>query len=139
MINRDRLTDLFLEMCRVNTPARKEKVLVDIIQPQLEALGLTCVRDDANLNTGGDCGNLIATLPGNISRATPIFFSSHFDTVEPNPDLNIVIEDGLIRTDGTSILGADDKGGMAPIIEAMRVLAEKDIPHGDIQLLLTVS
>jgi len=126
-------------MCRVNTPARKEKVLVDIIQPQLEALGLTCVRDKANVNTGGDCGNLIATLPANMPGATPIFFSSHFDTVEPNPNLIVVIEDGLIRTDGTSILGADDKGGMAPIIEAVRVITENDIPHGEIQLLLTVS
>jgi tripeptide aminopeptidase len=139
MIDRDRLTDLFMEMCRVNTPARKEKALVDIIQPQLEALGLQCVRDNANSVTGGDCGNLIATLSGNVSGAPSIFFSSHFDTVEPNPNLKIVIDDGMIRSDGTSILGADDKGGMAPIIEAMRAICEESIPHGEVQLLLTVS
>lgn len=139
MVNRDRLVGLFLDMCRTNTPARQEKVLVDKIQPVIEAIGLRCVRDLANEKTGGDCGNLIATLPGNISGAPPIFFSSHFDTVEPNPNLQVVMEDGVIRSDGTSILGADDKGGMAPIIEAMRVIREDSIPHGDIQLLLTVS
>jgi tripeptide aminopeptidase len=139
MINEQRLVELFLDMCRVNTPARHEKPLVDIIHRRLEAMGLDCVRDRANERTGGDSGNLIATLRGNVADAPPIFFSSHFDTVEPNPDVKILIEDGVIRTDGTSILGADDKGGMAPIIEAVQVIQEQDIPHGDIQLLLTVS
>lgn len=139
MVNQQRLLDLFLEMCRVNTPARHEKVLIDIIQPKLEAMGLACVRDSAHLQTGGDAGNLIATLEENVPAAPAIFFSSHFDTVEPNPNLKIVIEDGVIRSDGTSILGADDKGGMAPIIEAVRVIQERNLPHGNIQLLLTVS
>ncbi len=139
MVNEQRLLDLFLQMCRVNTPARQEKALVDIIQPKLEAIGLRCVRDEAHRKTGGDCGNLIATLPGNLPDAPPIFFSAHFDTVAPNPDVKIVIEEGIVRTDGSSILGADDKGGMAPLIEAMQVIQENRLPHGDIQLLLTVS
>jgi tripeptide aminopeptidase len=137
MINEQRLVDLFLMMCRVNTPARHEKVLVDQIQPLLEEIGLLCVRDGSNVQTGSDTGNLIATLPATVEGAPPIFFSTHFDTVEPNPNLQIVIEDGVIKTDGTSILGADDKGGMAPIIEAMRVIQERGIPHGEVQLLLT--
>src|SRR5262245_26890521 len=132
MVDRERVTSLFLDMCRVNTPAKAEKVLIDRIQPLLEEIGLRCVRDNANQRSGGDSGNLIATLPGNVRNAPPIFFSSHFDTVEPNPGVNIIVENGLIRTDGTSILGADDKGGMAPIIEAMRVLVEDNSPHGEI-------
>jgi tripeptide aminopeptidase len=139
MINQERLVRLFLEMCRVNTPPRHEKALVDRIQPRLEALGFSCVRDHAHEKTGGNCGNLIASLKGSIAGASPIFFSAHFDTVEANPDVQIVFEDGLIKTDGSSILGADDKGGMAPIIEAMQSIIEDQIPHGDIQLLLTVS
>jgi tripeptide aminopeptidase len=139
MIDESRLVSLFLDMCRINTPPRREKVLVDFIQPKLEEIGFTCVRDEAHHQTGGDSGNLIATLPGNVSDTPAIFFSAHFDTVEPNPDLKILIDNGVIRTDGTSILGADDKSGMAPIIEAMRVIQEQDLPHGDIQLLLTVS
>jgi tripeptide aminopeptidase len=139
MINEQRLLDLFLTMCRVNTPPRQEKALVDMVQARLEAMGLSCVRDEAHKQTGGDSGNLIATLPGTMPGATPIFFSAHFDTVEPNPDVPIIVENGVARTDGSAILGADDKGGMAPIIEAMQALIENDIPHGDIQLLLDVS
>ena len=139
MINQERLVQLFLEMCRVNTPPRRERPLVDLIQPRLESLGFACVRDRAHEKTGGDCGNLIATLKGTVTGAPAIFFSAHFDTVEPNPEVRIVFEDGVIKTDGTSILGADDKGGMAPIIEAMHSVREDALPHGDIQLLLTVS
>lgn len=139
MINEQRLVDLFTEMCRVNTPARHEKALIDLIQPRLEALGLECVRDEAHRQTGGNSGNLIATLRGNVEGVEPFFFSSHFDTVEPNPNVRILMEDGVIRSDGTSILGADDKGGLAPIIEAVSVLQEQNLPHGDVQLLLTVS
>lgn len=139
MINEPRLIDLFLDMCRINTPARCEKALVDFIQPKLEEIGFTCVRDEAHRQTGGDSGNLIATLPGSVPNAPAIFFSAHFDTVEPNPDVKILIDNGVIRTDGTSLLGADDKSGMAPIIETMRVVREQNLPHGDIQLLLTVS
>jgi tripeptide aminopeptidase len=139
MANEQRLVDLFLEMCRVNTPPRHEKALIDVIQPRLEAMGLQCVRDEAHLQTGGNSGNLLATLRGNLEGAEPIFFSSHFDTVEPNPNVQIIIEDGVIRSDGTSILGADDKGGLAPIIEAVQTIQERALPHGDIQLLLTVS
>ncbi len=139
MVNESRLVEHFLSLCRVNTPPRRERILVDLVQAELEAMGLTCVRDAAHEMTGGDCGNLIATMQGTVLGAAPIFFSAHFDTVEPNPDVQIRIEAGIIRTDGTSILGADDKGGMAPIIEAMRVLQECSIPRPEIQLLLTVS
>src|SRR5438105_522543 len=139
MINQERLVQLFLEMCRVNSPPRHEKPLVDMIQPRLEAIGFSCVRDHAHQKTGGDTGNLIASLKGNVPGAPSIFFSAHFDTVEPNPDVEIVFHNGTIKTDETSILGADDKGGMAPIIEAMRSIQEDGTPHGDIQLLLTVS
>src|SRR5947199_7157791 len=90
MIDKQRLVDLFLEMCRVNTPALHERVLIDLIQPRLEDMGLQCVRDDAHTKSGGDSGNLIATLPANVDGALPIFFSSHFDTVAPNPSVQIV-------------------------------------------------
>jgi tripeptide aminopeptidase len=139
MVNEQRLVDLFLEMCRVNTPPRHEKALIDVIQPRLEAMGLECARDEAHLQTGGNSGNLIATLRANVEGVEPIFFSSHFDTVEPNPNVQIIVEDGVIRSDGTSILGADDKGGLAPIIEAVQTIQEQGLPHGDIQLLLTIS
>ena len=137
-IDVSRLSNLFLDLCRINTPPLKEKPIADYVQHMLEGMGLECVRDDAHHRTGGNCGNLIVNIPG-AKPGVPIFLSAHFDTVEPNPDVKIIIERGVIKTDGNSILGADDKAGLAAILETVHVLVENKMPHGDIQLLLSVS
>jgi tripeptide aminopeptidase len=137
-INQDRLVNLFLDLARQNTPPRSEKAASDIAFRVLETLGFSCEYDDAGEKVGGNVGNLIAFKKGSIEGATPIFFSAHFDTVEPTPGLEPIIEGDIIRTDGTTVLGADDISGLAPIIEAMAILHEEQIPHGDIQLLLTI-
>ena len=139
MIDETRLLNLFVKLCRINTPPLAEKPLVDFVQAHLEQMGLVCCRDNAHIQLGGDTGNLIATLPANVPHAPSLFFSAHFDTVEPNPDVPIIIDDGVVHTDGSAILGADDKGGMAPIIEAVQVLIEDDLPHGEIQLLFSIA
>ncbi len=138
MIDRDRLVETFLALCRMNSPARSEGPVADWLQTNLEAIGMTCVRDGASGATGSETGNLIATLPANVEGADPIFFAAHMDTVEPNPGVNIVIQDEIIRTDGTTILGADDRAGIAPLVEALRVIVERGLLHGRIEAVFTV-
>jgi tripeptide aminopeptidase len=99
---------------------------------------MTCRRDEAGAVTGSDTGNLIATLPGNAAGAPAMFFAAHMDTVEPNPDVNIIIEGDVIRTDGSTILGADDRSGIAPILEALTVVGEDGLRHGPVQAVFTV-
>lgn len=137
-IQNDRLVELFTTLCRINSPPREERAVVEYVKGFLRGLGLELREDNAAQAVGGNANNLVATLPANITGAPKIFFSAHFDTVEPNPNLNIIIQDGVIRTDGTSILGADDKAGMSAILEAIRIVVENNLPHGQIQLLLTV-
>lgn len=59
------------------------------------------------------------------------------DTVVPGNGVKPVIEDGYVKTDGTTILGADDKTGLAAMFEAIRVLKEKNVPHGKIEFVIT--
>jgi tripeptide aminopeptidase len=97
--------------------------------------------DDAHTRLPGEpgsIGNLIAFKKGTLESAPGIFFSSHFDTVEPTPGLEVKIEGDVISAASDTILGADDKCGMAPILEAMTRLHESGEPHGDIQLLLMI-
>ena len=138
MVNRDRLVETFLDLARQNTPPKHERAAAEIAKRTLEEIGFECEYDDAGEKVGGDVGNLIAFKKGSVSGAPSIFFSSHFDTVEATPGLEPIIDGDIIRSDGTTLVGADDKCGVAPIIEGMRVLAEEGIPHGDIQLLLTI-
>ncbi|MDQ2799671.1 MAG: M20/M25/M40 family metallo-hydrolase [Armatimonadota bacterium] len=137
-VNQDRLVQTFLELARKNTPPRQEREASEIAHWTLMELGFQCEFDDAGEKVGGNVGNLIAFKKGTIPDAPPIFFSSHFDTVEPTPGLEPIIDGDIIKSDGKTIVGADDKCGVAPILEAMRILDEQAIPHGDIQLLLTI-
>jgi len=137
-VNQDRIVQMFLDLVNQNTPPKSEKAASEIGRDHLVKLGFECFFDKAGEKVGGNIGNLIAYKKGNVPDAPPIFFSAHFDTVEPTEGLVPIIEGDVIRSNGNTILGADDKCGIAAILEAMYVLEENNIPHGDIQLLLTI-
>ncbi len=140
-INESRLLETFLTLVHFNTPSRHEKPVSEWAAAYLETLGFTVEFDDAHERLPGEkgsIGNLIAFKKGTVESAPCIFFSSHFDTVEPTPGLEVKIDGDTISAASDTILGADDKCGMAPILEAMAFLHESGEPHGDIQLLLMI-
>lgn len=138
MINSERLTATFLELARINSPGRHEAVVADAISARLKALGFETRRDGVGQIIGGETGNIIAHRPG-ASPAPPIFLNAHMDTVQPTPDIKIVIEDGVIKTDGTTILGADDKAGVACILEALESSLEDGVVLPDIDVVITAA
>lgn len=137
-VNESRLLETFLTLVRFNTPSKHEKLASEWCADYLQKLGFTVEWDDAGEKVGGNVGNLFAFKAGTDTNAPGIFFSSHLDTVEATPGLELSIKDGVIRTISDTILGADDKSGVAPILEAMTLLHESGEPHGDIQLILTI-
>jgi tripeptide aminopeptidase len=137
-VKQDRLVELFTTLCSINSPSRQEREVAEYVKGFLRGLGLEVREDHAAQQVEGNANNLIATLPANISGVPRIFFSAHLDTVEPNPNMKIIQENGIIRTDGSTILGADDKAGVSAILEAIRIVVENNLPHGQIQLLFTV-
>ena len=138
-VNQDRLIDFFLQLARQDTPPRREAAAMRIAEPWLRDLGFEVTYDDAGEKVvGGEIGNMIALKKGTVPEAPCIFFSSHFDTVEATPGLEPRIDGDRIVSDGTTLVGADDKSGLAAIFEAMTIIKEQNIPHGDIQLLLTI-
>lgn len=140
MINRDRLLRTFLDLVEINSPSKNERKVADYLRPKLEQLGFEVKEDSSGAVIGGNTGNLIATKSGKLDTGLRIFLAAHMDTVEPTEGLEpMVTEDGVIRSDGKSILGADDKAGIAVILEAARVTAERDIPFRGLQILFTVS
>ncbi len=136
MINRERLVAEFMEMVRVDSESRREAHMSALLMEKLQQLGFTVYVDDSGSKTGSDTGNLIARLPGSV-EAPALMFSAHMDTVSPGRSIKPVEENGLIRSDGTTVLGADDKAGIAAILEAVQVLQEQKLPHGDLELVFT--
>ena len=139
MANKDRLLRTFLDLARINSPSRHERELADHLKSKLSSLGFEVEEDRAGEKIDGECGNIIAFKPGNVPGARAIFFCCHMDTVEPTEDLNIVINGDLVSTDGSTVLGADDKAGIAAIMEGLICIAERSVPHGDIQVLFDVA
>lgn len=137
-INQERLVETFLTLCRFNTPSRQELLVMEWVADYLRPLGFDVTFDDAGEKVGGNVGNLLAFKKGTVASAPGIFFSSHLDTVEPTPGLEIKVDGDVISASSDTILGADDKCGVAPILEAMTCLHESGAAHGDIQLILTI-
>ncbi|UFJ42878.1 M20/M25/M40 family metallo-hydrolase [Brevibacillus humidisoli] len=137
MINQERLLEEFLELVQIDSETKHEAAIAKVIKEKLHAMGFTVEEDEAAAKTGHEANNLIATLPGTATGPT-ILFSSHMDTVVPGNGVKPTIRDGYVYSDGTTILGADDKAGIAAIFEAIRTLKEKNLPHPTIQVVITV-
>ncbi|EHM09217.1 peptidase T-like protein [Thermanaerovibrio velox DSM 12556] len=137
MINRDRLLEEFLELVKVPSPSGKEKALADLLTEKLRDLGLKVTVDDAGDKIGGQTGNVIARLDGTID-AEPVLFSCHMDTVSPCEKIVPIVKNNAIYSDGTSVLGADDKAGIAAVLEALRCLKESQEDHGPVEVVFSV-
>ena len=132
-----RLVEEFLELVQIDSETKHEQVIAPILVQKLEDMGFDVFQDDAHTRNGHGAGNIIATLKGDES-IEPIYFTVHMDTVVPGIGIKPEIrEDGYIYSDGTTILGADDKAGMAAIFEMARRIKEKNINHGTIQFIIT--
>jgi len=137
MVNKDRLVEEFIELVQIDSESKNEAEIARVLKAKFEALGLDVTEDDTKAKTGLGSGNLIARLKGTASAAEPILFTCHFDTVTPGNGVKPVINGDIIETDKTTILGADDKAGIAALLEGVRQLQEKNVVHGDIEFVLT--
>lgn len=138
MINRERLVSEFLELVQISSLSKKEGAIARRLCQTLEAMGAQVEVDDAGQKVGGETGNVIARFQGTIPSAPPLFLSAHMDTVVPGENVKPIIEGDVVRTDGATVLGGDDKSGIVAILEAVRVLRERQIPHGDLELVFTI-
>lgn len=136
-MNKERLTEQFLEIVQIDSVSGQERQVADYLLNLLNELDLAGFEDDTQEVTGYGAGNLIFTLKGE-ENISPVAFMVHMDTVTPGIGVKAHIEDGYVYSDGTTILGADDKAGISAIIEAVRVLQEDNIPHGDVEVIITV-
>jgi len=137
-VNEERLKQEFIRLAEISSPSFRERVLAEYLIERLQQLGLSVEEDQAGRKIGGDCGNLIAHLPGK-EDCPQIFFCAHMDTVEPADGVKVVFENGVFRSAGETILGGDDKAGIAAILEVLQMLRETGVSHGPLEVIFTVA
>ena len=137
MINEQRIVDSFMQYVQISSPTKHERQFAEFISTELKSLGFSVEIDDAGDKVGSDSGNVIARLNGTTSGDT-VLFSCHMDTVSPSVNIKPQIRDGIIYSDGTTILGGDNKAGIAAVVEALKTIKEQNIPHPTIELVFSI-
>ena len=106
VINRDRVVQTFLELVAIDSPSGEEDAIAAELERRFRDLGLEASQDAA--------GNVLARRDG---EGEALLLSAHMDTVEPGRGIRPTWDGpDIIRSDGTTILGADNKAGCVVIL-----------------------
>lgn len=138
MVNPQRLADVFRTLVQIDSISKEEAPIAKRLETIFESMGAEVVFDGAGPKVGGNSGNLIARFHGAETEVTPLLLNAHMDTVPPGKGVKIVFSDGIFSSDGTTVLGADDKSALAIIIETIQVLQENRLGHGPLEVVVTI-
>lgn len=136
-MNTKRLVKTFIELVQIDSESRNEREIHEYLKNKFMKLGLDIVEDNSKEVTGLGSNNLIVKHHGKDQNKLPLFFSCHTDTVSPGNGIEVIEESGILSSKGETILGADDKAGIAFIIEAIETIQELGITTGDLEFVFT--
>ena len=137
-MNEQRLVETFFKYVTIDSESLFEREFAVELAKDFENLGCSIHFDKAGEKIGGNIGNLYCTFRGNDEKES-IMFSAHMDTVKPGKNIKPVVRDGMIKSFGDTILGADDKAGIAVIIELLRRIKEENIDCPTIEFIFTIA
>jgi tripeptide aminopeptidase len=132
----DRLLDRFVRLCEIPSPTGSERAVADAVAGELRAVGVDVVEDDAAREARAGSGNLLARVPGRSDDW--VLLCAHLDTVPEQGEIEVVLADGVYRSRGDTILGADDKAAVAVLVELAARHVDDPPPVG-LELLFTVA
>lgn len=136
-VNRERLAEEFVRLCEISSPPREEKPVADYLKKVFAELGADfSFEDDSSSKTGSESGNLIFRFGGD-SGSAPIFFACHMDTVNPGHGVKVDRTGDIFTSRTDTVLGSDDKSGIAPLVELIRMLKGNGVAHRPLELVFT--
>lgn len=137
MINKERLIETFMDYVKIDSETKNEKAISERIAKDIKDLGFKVYVDNSGEKAESNGNNVYCFLEG-TKDLEPILFSAHMDTVTPGIGIEPYIDGEYIKSKGDTILGGDDKSGIAAIIEALRVIKENKLPHGPIEVVFSI-
>ncbi|MCK9295660.1 MAG: M20/M25/M40 family metallo-hydrolase [Desulfobulbaceae bacterium] len=136
--NSDRLTYYFTTLCEIDSPSKGESKLSSYLQDLFHDLGADLVfEDNSSFVTGSDCGNFVARFAGSRSDVEPLFFNCHLDVIKPCLGVKVRKINDIFYSSGDTVLGADDKAGIAILIETLIAIILENIPFAPVEFVFT--
>lgn len=134
MINKKRLVNTFKKLVKLDSLSLKEGKVVMFLEKELDKLGSKHYQ--AGRPKDGEAGNLIVEVPG---KGPTMLLNAHLDTVSPGEHIRLIEKKGCLYSNGKTVLGADNKAGVAALLEILRVLKERKIKHPNLLVIFTVA
>jgi tripeptide aminopeptidase len=133
------IQETFLKLVQIDSHSLEEGQMAKACRSLLEEFGFTVTEDNAGRALSGQTGNLIGILKGK-PNLPKVLLAAHMDTVQPGRGVSPRIDENeVIWSDGTTVLGSDDKAGVTAALAAVREIVTQNLPHGDIEVLFTIA
>jgi tripeptide aminopeptidase len=133
------LVELFLELIKIDAVSLHERPVADFIKQKFQQWPVDVFEDQAGQQLGGNCGNLIIRLAANGCSESPLLLLAHMDTVHSTAGVKVQDSDNVLRSDGRTILGVDNRAGVALILHLVQDIMEKNLPHPELEIVFTVA
>lgn len=135
-----RLRNYFLELAGIDAVSLHERAVADYLRQHISAWSVDMREDDAATRIQGNCGNVLVKVPAKeLVDEPPLMLLAHMDTVSSTAGLKIIEEDGVFQSDGRTILGADNRAGVALILYLLDLLHENGMPHRALEVVFSVA
>jgi tripeptide aminopeptidase len=131
-----RILDRFVRLCEIASPTGSERAVADEVIGELRGLGVEADEDGAAGPARAGSGNLIARIPGEGDAWA--MFCAHMDTVPHDGPIEVVLDQGVFRSRGETILGADNKAAVTVLVELAARHVKAKPPVG-LELVFTVA
>ena len=121
-----KLVKQFLELVKIDSESGHEAKMIEYLMNWFKKQNLNYKMDSQ--------GNLVGYVAG---WGEPLVLCAHMDTVKPGTNVSPIIKDGVIKSNGQTVLGADNKAALAAILSAVEGELMKPVPK-KLELLFTV-
>ena len=137
-IDTQRLVEIFTDLVRIDAVSKAEKPVADYLRVFFQKLNLAVIEDEAGRLVGGNSGNIIVPLANGADGPSAFAFCAHMDTVKSTQKLKPMVTADRISSDGNTILGADNRAGIAIILYIAEYLVSRKLPHQPFEAVFTI-
>jgi tripeptide aminopeptidase len=132
------LLSLFLRLAPIDGVSHMERAIADEVMTTLRSAGIDVIEDQSAPVVKGNTGNLLCFPPGFRADVSAIMLEAHLDTVQPTGSLKVIVKEDRICSDGSTILGADNRMGLSILVDLLLHTHETPGPKKNFFVALTV-